>query len=216
MKKWLIITNVWGKKKNKFGNLIDTFREEREYFDTLEDLKAYIKLFEDICKTYEIPKEYQRNTWDRKHHDRKPVYKFENENQRIWGYVVGNTETQTIEKWGGISLQNLSKRDSMLRQKDYLFRGHDEIPKNYKWDVGEYEGWLQYRWGDRKNALDYVEPEKPKKEKKEEVEDDYDWQDCWALTTGTEEQRQFYLDEMENSFLREEDKEKLKKISERW
>ena len=27
---------------------------------------------------------------------------------------------------------------------------------------GEYEGWLQFRWGDGKNAIVYVEPKKPK------------------------------------------------------
>ena len=35
-----------------------------------------------------------------------------------------------------------------------LFRGKDEIPEDYKWDVGEYEGWLQYRWGNGLNAIE--------------------------------------------------------------
>ena len=49
---------------------------------------------------------------------------------------------------------------------DNLFRGEDEIPKGYIFDNGEYEGWLQYRWGDGKNAVNCKEPScKPKKKK---------------------------------------------------
>ena len=40
-----------------------------------------------------------------------------------------------------------------LRMLDEFFRGENEIPKNYVFDTGEYEGWLQYRWGDGKNAI---------------------------------------------------------------
>jgi len=37
--------------------------------------------------------------------------------------------------------------------KDVLFRKPGEIPADYKWDEGEYEGWLIYRWGDGSNAI---------------------------------------------------------------
>lgn len=40
-----------------------------------------------------------------------------------------------------------------LAELDFFFRGPLEIPEDYKWDVGEYEGWLQFRWGDGKNAV---------------------------------------------------------------
>lgn len=40
-----------------------------------------------------------------------------------------------------------------LAELDFFFRGPGEVPEDYKWDDGEYEGWLQYRWGDGKNAL---------------------------------------------------------------
>ena len=35
-----------------------------------------------------------------------------------------------------------------------MFRGKDEIPEDYKWDIGEYEGWLQFRWGNGLNAIE--------------------------------------------------------------
>ncbi len=42
-----------------------------------------------------------------------------------------------------------------LELKDIFFRGNNEVPEDYQWDSGEYEGWLQYRWGDGKNAINY-------------------------------------------------------------
>lgn len=226
MKKWLIVTNIWGKKKNAWGNLSESFKEEREYFDTFEDLKAYIKLFEEICSTYKMPEEDPKDKWYNKRRigDHKTYYNFKNENERVWGYVVGNTETQTIEKWGGISLLNLSKKDSVLRQKDYLFRGPDEIPKNYKWDSGEYEGWLQYRWGDGKNAIGYVEPKKKKKiediaedhsEAYERLYDLMDKRDEWIREHPTEYEE--YLDllvEKFNSYETSTGEEKFKELEE--
>lgn len=44
----------------------------------------------------------------------------------------------------------------------FFFRKDNEIPKDYKWDKGEYEGWLQYRWGDGKNVIDYKKPSNKK------------------------------------------------------
>ena len=45
------------------------------------------------------------------------------------------------------------KFKSKLEELDFFFRGPSEIPPDYKWDEGEYEGWLQFRWGDGKNAI---------------------------------------------------------------
>jgi len=44
--------------------------------------------------------------------------------------------------------------DNKLAELDFFFRGPSEIPEDYKWDTGEYEGWLQFRWGDGKNAIE--------------------------------------------------------------
>ena len=57
----------------------------------------------------------------------------------------------------------LSSAEHSLEIKDKLFRGDDEIPKDYKWDNGEYAGWLQYRWG---NGLNAIEIEDKRNERK--------------------------------------------------
>jgi len=145
MKRFIVITNIWGKKPNVTYGPMDYFKEEREEFDTIEETKDYIALFEGVCSTYTKPEiniKGKHITWK--------------EGDRMWGYVVGDRNNYKI-KFGGDALFNLKRNASTLRQRDYVFRGPDEVPKDYVWDDGEYEGWLQYRWGDGKNAIDYVE-----------------------------------------------------------
>ena len=146
MKRFIVITNIWGKKHNQhYHATMDYFKEEREDFDTLEEAKKYVELFEGVCSNYSRPKENKnsgRLEW--------------NDSDRLWGYVIGDRKDYKI-RFGCDGLLNLAKSRPKLMQRDYVFRGQDEIPKNYKWDDGEYEGWLQYRWGDGKNAIDYVE-----------------------------------------------------------
>ena len=137
----------------------------------------------------------------------KLVYESFKPGERLWGYVIGDTEECKIIEWGGLDMMNIWKTSDIRRVKDYLFRGKDEIPKDYKWDDGEYEGWLQYRWGDGKNAIDYVEPEKPKK-KKEDIDEYLD-----------EDLDDMYIDDnedIENQYLKEEDRLKLKLLMDRW
>lgn len=43
--------------------------------------------------------------------------------------------------------------DNKLAELDFFFRGPLEVPENYNWDIGEYDGWLQFRWGDGKNKI---------------------------------------------------------------
>ena len=47
--------------------------------------------------------------------------------------------------------KNYKKDLSLL---DILFRKPGEIPEDYEWDNGEYEGWLQFRWGNGLNAIE--------------------------------------------------------------
>jgi len=207
MKRYVIITNIWGKKVYlPTGKLLDVFKEEREEFDTLEEVNEYIKLFEDVCSYYEIPgKKIEREygTYGRKSYK----YEFTNTNQRLYGYIVGDSKTLSVLKWGGICMLNISKTTDGRKIKDMLFRGPDEIPKDYKWDAGEYEGWLQYRWGDGKNAIDYQEPRKAKKITEEE---EFDHE------IMVEEENEAYHRSIEEAFLKDEVKEKLKRIIDRW
>ena len=212
MKKYLVVTNIWGKKEVTMWFSRDVFEEEKEYFDTLEEAEDFAWLFKEYASVYPNP---EKKTWDNyrdrsnKYYNAKTKLAYNNfkPGERLWGYVIADTEEYKVIEWGGLCMYNISKKMDQRQVKDILFRGEDEIPKDYVWDSGEYEGWLQFRWGDGKNALDYVEPEKPKKVK-EEIEDD----------DSIDELDDIYIDndDIENSFLKEEDKEKLKRLIDRW
>ena len=194
MKKYLVVTNIWGKRQKTFWQTVDSFKEEREYFDTLEEAKEYCTLFEEIGKTYETPKFWNRVGYTN-------LYDFTNTKARAWGYLIADTEEQKVIKWGGIGMYNLTKKDDVRYIKDRLFRGEDEIPKNYKWDNGEYEGWLQFRWGDGKNAVDYVEPQKKKEKSDNNV----------PLTIEADPN-----EDIEDKYADIESRDRIKRLENRW
>lgn len=211
MKKYLVVTNIWGKKEVTMWLSRDVFEEEKEYFDTLEEAVDFACLFKEYASIYPNP---EKKTWGyfdkaNKYYNAKTkiAYNTFKPGEMLWGYVICNTEECKVIEWGGLCMYRISQKMDQRIVKDYLFRGEDEIPKNYVWDDGEYEGWLQFRWGDGKNALDYVEPEKPKRVKEEIKDDD-----------SIDELDNIYIDndDIENSFLKEEDKEKLKRLMDRW
>ena len=113
-------------------------------------------------------------------------------------------------KFGGYKLKDYNSSTDKRLLMDMLFRLPDEVPKNYVWHDGEYEGWLQFRWGDGKNAIGYVEPEKPKKVVKEEEVFSEDYDNLYIDNKDRE------YDEIENTFLKDEDREKLKRILNKW
>lgn len=218
MKKYLIVTNIWGKKRDLFGRLNDYFDEERVYFDTEEEVNDYINLFEGVCANLKLPEEkWLKNG---KETEIRTGLMFPDSKTRLWGYVITDTEKQQVIKWGGYFLRDIhqsykatkymksnfigkfNERVNKLVIKDYLFRGEDEIPKDYKWDRGEYEGWLQYRWGNGKNAIGYVEPKNGKKKNTPSM-DVFDNPDEFA-------------EELEDKYVKEDVKERLKIIGDRW
>ena len=104
-----------------------------------------------------------------------------------WGYLLLDYEKERAIKSGGHgyldnyrihSHSSYNKESETIRNNkdlkflDKYFRKPGEVPEKYEWDNGEYKGWLQFRWGDGKNAIGYEEPEKPKviKEKEDPVE----------------------------------------------
>lgn len=98
-----------------------------------------------------------------------------------WGYIVLDFVECKIIRVGGTGFyvsqyiplsKNLGTHiidkiriGNKAEMRDYFFRDVDKVPDNYAFDDGEYEGWLQFKWGDGKNAVDYVAP--PKKRKQE-------------------------------------------------
>lgn len=208
MARYVIITNIWGKTKRQYQTdkkfvwdiensraYPDYFEKEKAEFDSLDELKDFIWLFEEYCSTLTLPSNIKDN--------RKKDHWWQKwgENERLWGYLWGDRETRKLT-WGGYKLKEYNPGTDKRLLLDMLFRTTEDVPEDYKWDDGEYEGWLQFKWGDGKNAVGYIEPNKPKKEKKEEIiEESEDTQ---------------WIDDMENDFLKEEDKEKLRLLANRW
>ena len=97
----------------------------------------------------------------------------------FWGYMVldmiNNRIVKIVNDINRCGYTFNKDNKNKLSTIDVLFRGDDEIPNDYIWDRrGEYEGWLQFRWGDKKNALDYVEPPKKERPGVDEIWEVYD------------------------------------------
>lgn len=176
-------------------------------YDTLEELKEGEKLAKALYKDTPKPIKSDDYRYYRRH-NKMMSYTYP-EGHYWWGYIMLDFEKQAILGTGGTSLYD-DKSMQSLRIKDNYFRGDDEIPEGYVWHQGEYEGWLQYRWGDGKNALDYVAPKKPKKEEDTEIGFDIE-------TGGLDEPFDNYEAELiQTQFQDLIDKEKLEKIKGKW
>lgn len=88
----------------------------------------------------------------------------------FYGFMVMDFEKSEVIKIGGSKFPEYNKINPLkdLVLKDKIFREDNEIPVDYEWDNGEYEGWLQYRWGDHQNAIE-IEDERNKKNKEKEL-----------------------------------------------
>lgn len=153
-KRYRVIFSIWGHV------LSDSVTD----YDTLEEVKEETRLL----KEFYLP---------------TPKPKFNKERGCIsftegsyWGYIVVDYEKeQVLEIYndGARIYDNVTKKPNGLYSKsqviidkktngnlvkDILFRKPGEIPADYKWDEGEYEGWLIYRWGDGSNAIGYKKP----------------------------------------------------------
>lgn len=184
-KRYMLYAKVWNDKKNT------TYKEE---YDTEAEWKNGLDEFLDFYKDVKVPsfkrKEIFENFYDnniKKCLQNYSVHEFDfSDGALFWRYAILDFDECRIIKYGGYDVPNYynsymrnkpareRKTLGKLYMKDLYFRGKDEIPKDYRWDVGEYEGWLQFRWGDGKNAVDYVPPKKEKKEVTPIIEDDYD------------------------------------------
>lgn len=141
-----------------------------EEFDTKSDLYDAAKLYEEIYKDTPRPikiSEHYVNKisgatknslgWRDNQKDWKHIKEhidYFNGTAKYWGYVLIDFEEEKIL---GVFHD---KRSPWLNWKndlgllDRLFRKPNEIPDDYKWDEGEYTGWLQFRWGNGLNAIE--------------------------------------------------------------
>lgn len=227
-KRYALILEEWGKW---FRDVRKSFKRDITEYDTLEEAKEYAEFLDLALENIKRPDEFKTigkfrsgSKSARKYYNiTDTYYKWINgervevnetevyENDRYWwGYVIVDFEEEKFIQFGGIGLRNYSIQDMKSRKPilmDLIFRKPGEIPEGYKWDEGEYEGWLQFRWGDGKNAIGYVEPKKQKE--KEEDEPFY--------YPGRDEIENYLVgDELQDKFDDMEDKERSKRLMDRY
>lgn len=137
-------------------------------FDTLVDANEFISYSQEVYKDIEKPtliKEYllDKNT-NKKYSwgDHKPAgcivvrdhYECNNGKQKFIGYLIFDYQDSKIVNMIGDKHPDFKNYKKDLKLLDTLFRKPGEIPEDYKWDNGEYEGWLQFRWGNGLNAIE--------------------------------------------------------------
>ena len=151
----MVIFSVWGQKPlplrdRRYDNEDSyTYAYNEVEFDTEEEWKEEINLIEKFYADTPHPKRSGINS--------SYPWKFTSEDERLWGYMVLDFEKSKVLKIGGDGIDTYKKTNTRnkisLKLLDELFRRDDEIPKDYVFDYGEYDGWLQFRWGDGKNAI---------------------------------------------------------------
>ena len=151
----------------------------RSEFDNIGDCEEECKELNKMYSTHKVPtvlekkgKRHLTTVWDY------------SDNRSWWGYVVLDMQECKAIKVGGYGFNctNYKCYDSCRTintdkaERDYFFRDPEVCPDEYEWKQGEYKGWLQFKWGDGKNAIGYVEPPKPKKKEVEKIDpyEDYE------------------------------------------
>lgn len=132
-------------------------------FDSKEEVAEEISLLNKFYHDTPRPEKIKDKTW--RSWDKRYTYSYKNGGW-WWGYIVLDFKDEKCLEIGHDGFGSYKRmKDFDLYAKDYFFRKNNEIPIDYNFDEGEYEGWIQFRWGDGKNAIGYVEPEVEKKER---------------------------------------------------
>lgn len=157
----------------------------RSEFDNIGDCEEECKELNKMYSTHKVPTVLEKKwngVYPRKRH-LTTVWDY-SDNRSWWGYIVLDMQECKAIKVGGYGFNctNYKCYDSCRTintdkaERDYFFRDPEVCPDEYEWKQGEYKGWLQFKWGDGKNAIGYVEPPKPKKKEVEKIDpyEDYE------------------------------------------
>ena len=174
---------------SKWKNVIDYKALSITGYDNLNDALDEVKLLNEVYNSIPIPQkiysENGSNYVNRKYKKYRPNNRYDwdfSNGSYFWGYALldlENCEFIKISHNGvriGYGIPSKINKKKDLQVYDYFFRKENEIPKDYEWHHhgAEYEGWLQFRWGDGKNAIDYVEPIKKERPGQDEYREIYD------------------------------------------
>ncbi len=180
---WENFKGIWNYPKKRYVVLFSSWTnviksKTRNEFNTLEEAEEECKLINQLYSTTPKPeKKFNKNgkfvgRWSFEKYD----WDFSN-GAYFWGYALLDMKECKFLKIvnefhnGYCSI----KKKPELKIYDYYFRKENEIPKDYEWDErGEYEGWLQFRWGDGKNSINYKEEHKKERPGVIEIREMYD------------------------------------------
>ncbi len=147
-KRYMVIFEKWGRRE---------FHEDKTEFDTLTEAMEEAQLLEEFYADTPSPKKLSRYDWRTGRHTPYHEWGEPYLDEYLWGYVILDFDEEKVIKWGHDQLKYVSKNEDIRKVKDRFFRKDGEVPEGYKWDVGEYEGWLQFRWGNGKNSVEFGE-----------------------------------------------------------
>lgn len=147
-KRYAVIFNKWSLYKN-IKNITE--------FDTMNEVDDEVNLIEEMYA--DTPRPEPKLGYSRFKDTNVSYYRWcaPSWGEAFWGYLVVDFQNEKIIKWGHDGLRMYKSHTDPRKLKDWLFRGENEIPKDYKWKPYEYDGWLQYRWGNGLNAIKYGE-----------------------------------------------------------
>lgn len=178
-KRYRVELQTWGKKWN--GK--DYFKTDITKFDNIKEVEDFVKLIDEIYSDITRPDINESY----KYRKRAPKYCKSNEDNYIydenhfwWGYAVLDYKNEKVIMQGGVGLYDFWNPIKSLAILDRYFRKEGEVPKDYIWDINEYEGWLRFRWGDGENAIDKVKARRAKEyeiKKKAKQEKQEAWED---------------------------------------
>lgn len=195
-KRYRVEIHTWG--KNWDGK--DYFKTDITKFDSIKETENFVKLINEIY-SYVIRPDVNESY---KYRKKAPKYCKSNEENYIydenhfwWGYAVLDYKKEKVIMQGGVGLYNFCNPMKSLAILDTYFRKDGEVPKDYVWDINEYEGWLRFRWGDGENAIEKVKARKAKEEKaKKKAKQKEDKEEClWEDFDYDEEYDMYRLKE---------------------
>lgn len=174
-KRYRMIFSIW-------GHIISDSISD---FDSIEELEEEKRLIKEYYSSTPRPEKVYKGEKTYRYDKRKYEISYEN-GGCYWGYVsldyqdkkileiyndgcrIYHTSVNKQQRYFGADFEEVTtkipyvidKKTDRRRIMDLFFRTEDDVPVDYEWDAGEYEGWLQFKWGDGKNAIGYVEPVK--------------------------------------------------------
>lgn len=178
-KRYRVELQIWG--KNWDGK--EYFKTDITKFDDIKEVEDFVKLIDEIYSDIIRPDVNESYKYRKKApkycKSNKENYIYD-ENHFWWGYAVLDYKNEKVIMQGGVGLYDFWNPMKSLAILDRYFRKEGEVPKDYVWDINEYEGWLRFRWGDGENAIDKVKARRAKEDelkKKAKQKKQEDWED---------------------------------------